>query len=70
MSVKEPWDSEWKTNCKKRIKGCDGVIFIVTKNTKSADEQIWEMKCAKDQGLPIIGIYGNEDHLRIRMPSE
>lgn len=70
MSVKEPWDSEWKTNCKKRINGCDGVISIITKNTKSADGQIWEMKCAKDQGLPIIGIYGNADHLGIRMPSE
>ena len=70
MSVKKPWDSEWKTNCKKRIKGCDGVISIITKNTKSVDGQIWEMKCAKDQGLPIIGIYGNADHLGIRMPSE
>lgn len=25
MSVKEPWDSAWKTNCRTKIKGCDGV---------------------------------------------
>ncbi len=24
MSVKEPWSSSWKTNCRTRIKGCDG----------------------------------------------
>lgn len=22
MSVKEPWDNKWKTNCRTRIKGC------------------------------------------------
>ena len=25
MSVKQPWDSAWKTNCRTKIKGCDGV---------------------------------------------
>ena len=53
MSVKKPWDSQWKTNCRTRIKGCDGVISIVTKNTKNADGQIWEMKCAKDENIPL-----------------
>ncbi|MEH6560328.1 MAG: hypothetical protein V7713_02745, partial [Marinobacter sp.] len=40
MSVKKPWDSAWKTNCRMKIKGCDGVIIIVTKNTKNADGQL------------------------------
>lgn len=31
MSVKQPWDSQWKTNCRSRIKGCDGVIFYYYK---------------------------------------
>jgi hypothetical protein len=22
MSVKEPWDEKWKTNCRTRVKGC------------------------------------------------
>ena len=47
MSVKEPWDSEWKTKCITKIKGCDGVIAIVTRNTKNASGQLWEIKCAK-----------------------
>jgi hypothetical protein len=31
MSVKTPWDSAWKTNCRTKIKGCDGVLIIVTR---------------------------------------
>lgn len=70
MSVKEPWDSKWKTNCENRIKGCDGVISIITKNTKNADGQIWEIKCAKKAGIPILGIYGNDSHPGVTVPSE
>ncbi len=29
MSVKEPWSSSWKTNCRQRIKGSDGVIALI-----------------------------------------
>ena len=36
MSVKQPWDSQWKTKCRTRIKGCDGMITIITQNTKNA----------------------------------
>jgi len=57
MSVKSPWDSQWKTNCRSRIKGCDGVIVLVSKNLKSADGALWEVGCAKEEGIPIMGIY-------------
>ena len=43
-SVKEPWDSSWKTNCRARIKGCRAVIGIITPNTQKADGQLWELK--------------------------
>lgn len=32
MFVKEPYDEKWKTNCRTRIKGCDGAIVLITKN--------------------------------------
>lgn len=70
MSAKQPWDSQWKTKCRTRIKGCDGVISVITKNTKIASGQIWEMKCAKDEGIPVVGIYGNDNHIGIDIPSE
>ena len=62
MSVKEPWDSQWKTNCRTKIKGCDGLLAIVTNNTKNAAGQIWEIKCAKEEFLPRQGIWGYDNH--------
>jgi CTP synthase (UTP-ammonia lyase) len=57
MSVKEPWDSQWKTNCRTKIKGCDGVIVLISKNLKKAEGALWEIKCAKEEGIPILGVY-------------
>jgi hypothetical protein len=61
MSVKEPWNSAWKTNCRTKIKGCDGLIGIITNNTVKASGQIWELQCAYDEGIPVLLIYGNDD---------
>lgn len=57
MSAKEPWDRQWKTNCRTRIKGCDGVIALLSENSLSADGQKWEIKCAKEEGIPLVGLY-------------
>jgi len=57
-SVKEPWSSSWKTNCRQRIKTCRGMIGIITPNTPKADGQLWELKCAIDEGLPLMLIHG------------
>ncbi len=70
MSVKQPWDSSWKTNCRTKIKGCDGVLIIVTKNTRNADGQLWEIKCAKEELIPCKGIWGYSDDKPAYLPSE
>src|ERR1700691_4449954 len=49
MSVKEPWDSQWKTNCRSTIKGCDGVVAFISRNTPKAEGACWEIKCAKEE---------------------
>jgi len=61
MSVKEPWDSAWKTQCRTKIKGCDGMLIIVTHDTKNASGQLWEIECAKEEKIRRIGIYGNSE---------
>jgi hypothetical protein len=61
MSVKEPWDEKWKSNCRTRIKGCDGVIGMITKNTPKAAGQLWELKCAYEEGKPVLLIHGHAD---------
>src|SRR6266852_627593 len=55
MSAKEPWDEKWKTNCRIRVKGCDGVIALVSKNTAKADGELWEIRCAKEEKVPVRG---------------
>lgn len=57
MSVKEPWDDKWKTNCRTRIKSCDGVIALLTKKTFNASGARWEMQCAHDEKIPMIGVH-------------
>lgn len=61
MSVKEPWKSEWKARCRTKIKGCDGVIGLVSKNTSVADGEIFELKCAYEEDIPVMLMYINED---------
>jgi hypothetical protein len=70
MSVKEPWDDSWKTRCRARVKGCDGVIAMVSKNTAKADGALWEIKCAKDEVIPIRGIYTTTDNRPTSLPAE
>ncbi|MDR1328555.1 MAG: TIR domain-containing protein [Oscillospiraceae bacterium] len=61
MSVKQPWDHAWKTQCRTKIKGCNGVIAIATNNSRSADGQIWEINCAREEGIPVCGVWGHSN---------
>ena len=70
MSVKEPWDNAWKTQCKERIKSCHGLIVLVSKNTLKADGAHWEIKCAKELGLPVKAIYAYKEAKGCELPEE
>ena len=70
MSVKEPWDDSWKTRCRTKIKGCDGFIALISKNTYRADGARWEILCADQEQVPIMGIYCNSDDKPSLIPPE
>jgi hypothetical protein len=70
MSVKEPWDSQWKTRYRTKIRGCDGVIALVSKNTAKADGQLWEIQCAREEGIRIRGVYTTVDNRPASLPKE
>jgi hypothetical protein len=70
MSVKEAWDEKWKTQCRARIKGCDGVVAMVSKNTARASGQLWELECAKEEKIRTRGVYTTEDNRPYALPSE
>ena len=61
MSVKEPYDTDWKDKVRTRIKRSDGVIALVSKNSKNSSGQKWEIQCAKEEGKKIIGIWAYKD---------
>jgi hypothetical protein len=65
MSVKEPWDEKWKSNCRSRVRGCDCVIALISKNTASADGELWEIQCAFEEGVPTMLMWINDERPRL-----
>lgn len=61
MSVKEPYDEDWKERVRTRIKRSHGVIVLVSKNSLESSGQKWEIECAKEEKKPIRGIYAYTD---------
>lgn len=60
-SLKSAFDEKWKTQCRDRIKRTDIVIMLVGKNTYRAQGAVWEVQCAKDEEMPVFGVYINKD---------
>ncbi len=66
MSVKEPYDEEWKKRVRTRIRRSDGVLAIITKNSLKSTGQQWEIQCAKEEKVPVRGIWAyKEDRTNI-----
>ena len=61
MSVKEPYDTAWKDKVRTRIKRSDGVVALVSKNSKDSSGQKWEIQCAKEEGKKMIVIWAYKD---------
>jgi hypothetical protein len=63
MSVKKEWEQkEWQRKCRTRIEKCRGFIAIISKNTHNAGGARWEMKCAKEEGIKIVGMHIFKDN--------
>lgn len=57
MSVKEAYSSKWKEKVRTRIRRSDGVVILVSANSLNSDGQKWEIQCAKEEKVPILGIW-------------
>lgn len=58
MSVKEPWTQKiWKDKCREKIQKCDGMIVLLSKNTWHSGGSRWEITCAKEERVPVIGMH-------------
>ncbi len=67
MSVKEPYESEWKTRVRTRVRRSDGVIALISSNTPRATGQLWEIKCAVKERKPLLGLW-IQDGYRTKPP--
>lgn len=61
MSVKEPYDENWKDRVRTRIRRSHGVIVLVSKDSLTSSGQKWEIECAKGEGKLIQGIWAYSD---------
>ena len=61
MSVKEPYQTEWKERVRTRIRRSDGVIALISKNSVKSTGQKWEIQCAKEEKKPVRGIWAYTD---------
>lgn len=61
MSVKEAYESDWKEKVRTRIRRSDGLIAIVSSDSLTSAGQKWEIACAKEEGIPILAIWGYRD---------
>lgn len=61
FSVKDPFDSKWKTECKKRIAMTKGTIVLVGDTTWKSEAVLWEIDETIRQGHYMFGIQINRD---------
>ena len=54
MPMKKSWESAWKAEVQETVRGCEGVIGLISESIARADGQQWELRCAFDSGLPVI----------------
>jgi hypothetical protein len=60
-SIKEPFESKWKTNVRSRIARSRGTIVLIGPGTSRAPAVLWEIKETQRQGHPLFGIQINRD---------
>lgn len=61
MSVKDPYDSNWKEKVRTRIRRSDGVIALISENSLSSSGQKWEISCANEETKRVLGIWAYSD---------
>jgi hypothetical protein len=61
MSVKEAYETDWKSKVRTRIKRSDGVLALVSKSSLKSSGQQWELECAREEKKRIRGLWAYSD---------
>ncbi|MFQ5903620.1 MAG: TIR domain-containing protein [Candidatus Binatia bacterium] len=65
-SIKEPFDSAWKTNCERIIRMCAATICLIGKATYKSDAVNWEIRKSAELGKGIMAVY--LDNTNVSLP--
>lgn len=60
-SLHEPFTSAWKTQTREIIAESDMVIVLIGRTTYAAEGVDWEVRCAEDEDVPILGLVISKD---------
>ncbi len=62
VSVKQPYQTEWKKKVRARIKRSHGLIALISKESLTSEGQRCEIKCAREEdiSIPAIWAYRND----------
>lgn len=70
MSIKSPYkENEWKKRCRTKMLRCHGVIVLLSTHTYQSSGAKFEISCAKEEGIPIIGMHIKKN-AQTKMPKE
>ncbi|WP_251178646.1 TIR domain-containing protein [Adlercreutzia agrestimuris] len=61
MSIKESISGDWKTNARRRIKGCDVVIVICGQHTNTASGVNAELAIAQEEAVDYFLLSGRSE---------
>lgn len=61
MSLKEPFDEKWKTQCTEVIANSDVVVVAIGAETHARPAVLWEIEKAHELRIPIIGMRIHSD---------
>ncbi len=68
MSVKKAWETDWESKCRMKIRGCDGVIALISKHTPTATGELFEIKTAEEEKIPTMLMYSSSDRPSLPYP--
>ena len=55
-------NEDWQTQTRERIKQVRVVLMVIGKNTAKAANVVWEIKVAREEGIPVLGVYVNKEY--------
>ncbi len=49
-------DTDWQLECRRRIASAKAVLVLVSMHTRRSPRALWQVRCAREQGLPVVGL--------------